>query len=224
MSEEPIMARNMFEYAHAVVSSVPQGIQTVDLYNSIPKVVVINICDFPVRKSGNDDFIQPVKQMYTKNPEVAQDYLNIYNVQLPIFRKEKRDLTKPLHAWLFILDTANQKGITVKEVIDMFPELNKVVTTDPGFKQFMVRYDNVTSDPEVRKEYDMFMGEKFRISAIMNTQFDKGLEKGLKKGLVSGVEQGKLEDARNMLLKGYPLSDITDITQLPIDTIKKLQT
>jgi predicted transposase/invertase (TIGR01784 family) len=212
MSEEPIMARNMFEYAHALVSSIPQGILTIDLYNAVPKVVVINICDFPVRKGGNDDFIQPVKQMYTKNPEVAQDYLNIYNVQLPNFREADHDLTKPLHAWLFILDTANQKGITVKEVIDMYPELNNVVSSDPGFEQFMVRYDRVSSDPEVRKEYDMFMGEKFRISAIMNTQYDKGI--------LNGIEKGKIEAARNMLLKGYPLSDITDITHLPLETIK----
>jgi hypothetical protein len=113
---------------------------------------------------------------------------------------------KPLHAWLFILDTANQKGITVKEVIDMFPELNKVVTTDPGFEQFMVRYDSVTSDPEVRKEYDMFMGERMRISGI----------------LFKAQENAKLDDARRMLLKGYSINEISDITELPLDTIQTL--
>jgi predicted transposase/invertase (TIGR01784 family) len=207
MSEEPIMARNMFEYAHAIVSSVPQGILTVDLYNAVPKIVVINICNFPVRTTGNDDFLQPVKQMYTKNPEVAQDYLNIYNVQLPNFREAEHDLTKPLHAWLFILDTANQKGITVKEVIDMFPELNNVVTTDPGFEQFMVRYDSVTRDPELRKEYDMFMGEKMRMSGIMHVQY----------------ERGKLDTARNMLRDGVKPEKISEYTLLPIETIKEIQ-
>jgi predicted transposase/invertase (TIGR01784 family) len=205
----------MFEYAHSLVSSVPQGIQTIDLYKSVPKVVVINICNFPVRTTGNNDFIQPVKQMYTKNPEVAQDYLNIYNVQLPQFREIEHDLTKPLHAWLFILDTANREHITVKEVINMFPELNEVVTNDPGFGQFVFRYDNVTSDPELRKEYDMFMGEKFRISAIMNTQFDKGL--------LSGVEKGKLEAARNMLLDGVKPEKVSQYTLLPLDTIREIR-
>jgi predicted transposase/invertase (TIGR01784 family) len=207
MSEEPIMARNMFEYAHAIVSSVPQGILTVDLYNAVPKIVVINICNFPVRTTGNNDFLQPVKQMYTKNPEVAQDYLNIYNVQLPNFRESEHDLTKPLHAWLFILDTANQKGITVKEVIDMFPELNEVVTTDPGFGQFMHRYDSVTSDPEVRKEYDMFMSEKMRMSGI----------------LFKAQENVKLETARNMLLDGVKPEKVSQYTLLPLETIQEIR-
>jgi hypothetical protein len=147
MSDEPIMARNMFEYAHAIISSVSQGILTVDLYNAVPKIVVIYICNFPVRTTGNYDFLQPVKQMYTKNPEVAQDYLNIYNVQLPNFR-----------------------------------------------------------NPKLRKEYDMFMGEKMRMSGIMHLQY----------------ERGKLDTARNMLTKGYSIDEISDITELPLDTIQTL--
>ncbi|MDR0947400.1 MAG: hypothetical protein LBM87_06635 [Ruminococcus sp.] len=87
--------------------------------------------------------------------------------------------------------------------------------TDPGFEQFMVRYDNVTGDPEVRKQYDMFMGEKFRISAMLNMQ--------LETGILRGIEEGKIEDARNMLLKGYPLSDIIEITHLPIETIREIK-
>jgi hypothetical protein len=88
----------------------------------------------------------------------------------------------------------------------MFPELNNVVTTDPGFEQFMVRYDSVTRDPELRKEYDMFMGEKMRMSGI----------------LFKAQENAKLADARRMLIKGYPIKEISDITELPLDTIQTL--
>jgi predicted transposase YdaD len=64
---------------------------------------------------------------------------------------------------------------------------------------------------EVRKEYDMFMGERFRISAIMNTQFDKGLE------------QGKFEDARNFLKMGLTIEQVAKGTRLPFETIKEIQ-
>jgi hypothetical protein len=88
----------------------------------------------------------------------------------------------------------------------MFPELNEVVTTDLGFEQFMVRYDSVTRDPELRKEYDMFMGERMRMSGIMHVQY----------------ERGKLDDARRMLKKGYSINEISDITKLPLGTIQTL--
>jgi predicted transposase/invertase (TIGR01784 family) len=117
MSPEPIMARNLFEYAQLAVSSVKAGVPTYDIDKHLPKIVVINICDFDVRKSGSDDFIQPVKQMFTKNPEVAQEFLNIYNIQLTKFREQTHDLSKPLNAWLTLFDTANQKQISVEEVI-----------------------------------------------------------------------------------------------------------
>ncbi|MDR0946787.1 MAG: Rpn family recombination-promoting nuclease/putative transposase [Ruminococcus sp.] len=219
MSDEPIMARNIFEYAHTVVSSVNAGTDTAAVYLNVPKVIVINICDFTVRKTGNNDFIQPVKQMYTKNPEVAQEYLNIYNVQLPNFRETEHDLTKPLHAWLFILDTATREQITIKEVIKMYPELEKVVNTDPGIDQFMIRYDNVTSDPDLRREYNMYMSEKFRISAIMNTQYDRGIEDGMREGKY----EGKFEDARNFLNMGLTIEQVAKGTMLPVETIRKIQ-
>jgi hypothetical protein len=52
----------------------------------------------------------------------------------------------------------------------------------------------------------MFMGEKMRMSGIMHVQY----------------ERGKLDDARKMLTKGYSIDEISDITELPLDTIQTL--
>lgn len=39
-------------------------------------------------------------------------------------------------------------------------------------------------------------------------------EKGIQQGMQQGVQQGKLEDARKMLEKGYPVADVLEITGL----------
>jgi predicted transposase/invertase (TIGR01784 family) len=165
MSPDKIVARNIYEYAQIITLKVNEGVPTNQVYNHLPKVIVINLCDFIVRKSGNDDFLQPVKQMYTKNPEVAEDYLNIYNIQLPVFRKNEHDYTKPLYGWLYILDTANNLHISVEEVIKMHPELSYLLKTDPGMNQFINRYKTVSARPIVRSDTDKFLAERFRESS-----------------------------------------------------------
>ncbi|MDR0991852.1 MAG: Rpn family recombination-promoting nuclease/putative transposase [Ruminococcus sp.] len=242
MSPQPIMARNLFEYAQFVVSTLQSGTPTYDISRHLPKIVVINICDFDVRSKGNDDFIQPVKQMYTKNPEVAMDYLNIYNVQLTKFREKEHDLSKPLNAWLMMLDTANQKKISVEEVIKMYPELGNTVRSDPGINQFVGQYNVVSNSPLMRSEYDMYLSELFRIGGIEQYAYDEGLEKGIKEGIEQGreegieqgkavgieqginkgIEQNKIITARNMLLDGLPAEKIAQYTGLDVETVKNL--
>ncbi|MDR0992072.1 MAG: hypothetical protein LBL87_04125, partial [Ruminococcus sp.] len=141
----------------------------------------------------------------------AQDYLNIYNVQLTQFRKQKHDLSKPLNAWLTLLDTANQKHITVEEVVKMYPELGNTVKSDPGINQFVGKYNVVSKDALMRSEYDMYLSELFRIGGIKQYAYEEGKEEGI------------LSTARNMLMDGLPIESIAKYTELPIETIKNLK-
>ena len=50
---------------------------------------------------------------------------------------------------------------------------------------------------------------------------EKGIEKGRKEGMEKGMEKGKLEDARAMDKKGYPLDDIIEITDLTKEQLEK---
>lgn len=206
MSDEPIMARNLFEYAQLAVSTVAEGVKTPELHKAMPKLIIINICNFSLRKTGNDDFLQPVKQMYTKDPEVAQNYISIYNVQLPNFRKLKHDLSKPLDAWIFILDTAEQEGRMIDEVIEMHPELQNAIKKDSGISQFVSRYDTVTRSGDLRSEADRWLAERMRISGMM----------------YAAEQNALLKTARNMLLGGLSREQISAFTGLPISDIENL--
>ena len=55
----------------------------------------------------------------------------------------------------------------------------------------------------------------------LNT-FNSAEKKGHAEGLAEGGAEEKLENARRMKSKGYPLDDIADITGLTIEEIEKL--
>jgi predicted transposase/invertase (TIGR01784 family) len=158
--------------------------------------------------------------LYAKPPHsVAEDHILIYNVLLPKFRNHVHDLTKPLDAWLYILDTANQKQLSLEEVIEMEPILRETIDIDAGLKQFAEEYSKVAADPAVQKEYSMYYSEIMRVTGM--------LQAAQKKGEAEGEARGKAEERQNtakkMLDKGLPLETIRDITDISIDELKKLQ-
>ena len=56
----------------------------------------------------------------------------------------------------------------------------------------------------------------------VNSAEKKGHAEGLAEGRAEGRAEEKLENARRMKSKGYPLDDIVDITGLTIEEIEKL--
>jgi hypothetical protein len=87
-------------------------------------------------------------------------------------------------------------------------ELNEALDEiDLAFEQFMVRYNSVTDGPEIRKEYNMFMGERMRISGI----------------LFKARENAKIDTARNCLKMGLSVEEVTELSGLPLDTIQEIQ-
>ena len=58
---------------------------------------------------------------------------------------------------------------------------------------------------------------------IFMTVAEQLIEKGIEKGIKKGIEKGKIEDAKKMLIKKYPIDDIADITGLSVQEIKKLK-
>ena len=49
---------------------------------------------------------------------------------------------------------------------------------------------------------------------LIDKGFEKGIEQGIEKGMEKGIEQNKLETAREMLARNYPLEDVIAITGL----------
>jgi predicted transposase/invertase (TIGR01784 family) len=208
MFKEPLLERNILAVSQDLATTFAKGSNAWELRRDFPTVYVINIMNY-IERRDNDDFIQPIMLMYTKPPHrTAFENLKIYNVELPAFRKKQHDLTKKLDAWLYILDTAEQKGITVEEVITMDETLRNTVTTDSGLSQFVTKYDNVTADEDLRQEY---------FNYVQGVWYLKGIKR-------SSKEDGKLEVAYEMICDHLPIEKIIKYTGLPLETIRNLST
>ncbi|MDR0986400.1 MAG: Rpn family recombination-promoting nuclease/putative transposase [Ruminococcus sp.] len=207
MYKEPLLERNMLAVSQDIATSIPKNSTVWRVRELFPKIYVINIMNYSTR-TDNDDFIQPIKLMYTKPPaKTAFEHLQIFNIELPKFRKKKHDLTDRLDAWLYIFDTAEQENKTVEEVISMDETLKATVTEDPGLKQFIENYDRISADGEMRKEYFGYIRGMYYLNGLQRSAF----------------LDGKIEDARNMLLDGLKPEKISQYTNLPIETIREIR-
>jgi hypothetical protein len=92
----------------------------------------------------------------------ARTKIMVYNVQLPVFRRQEHGLTKPLDAWLYLLDTAHQLKKPINEVIEMDSRLKETINLDAGMKQFTEEYERVTADTKLRDEHALYVMECMR--------------------------------------------------------------
>jgi predicted transposase/invertase (TIGR01784 family) len=207
MCKEPLLERNMLAVSQDISTAFPKNANVWRIKSQFPRIYVINIMNYSPR-TDNDDFIQPIKMMYTKPPaRAAFENLQIFNVQLPEFRKKKHDLTDKLDAWLYILDTAEQEKKTVEEVISMDETLRTTVKEDPGLQQFIENYDRISASGEMRKEYFGYIQGIYYLNGIQRSAF----------------LDGKIETAKNMLLDGIKPEKISLYTELPLETIQEIQ-
>ena len=61
------------------------------------------------------------------------------------------------------------------------------------------------------------------VTDIMMPKIEEAERRGIEKGIEKGMEKGKIDAARSMLVKGFSLSDISDITGLSVKEIKALK-
>jgi predicted transposase/invertase (TIGR01784 family) len=68
----------------------------------------------------------------------------------------------------------------------------------------------------------MLMTE-FNLDDALDVRYEEGWEDGREEGWEKGRFNGKLEIARNLLVKGSSLEFVNEITGLDFDTLKDLQ-
>jgi predicted transposase/invertase (TIGR01784 family) len=213
MRTEPILERNLFSASHVILSSIKTGTDVEEFGSSIPHIIIINILNYTLRKD-HPDYLQPVGMLYTKAPNsVAEDHIRIYNVQLPLFRKKQHDLSKPLDAWLYILDTAHQQHKTISEVILMEPGLKNIIDLDDGMKQFAELYERVAADAKIRDEYAQYVMDLMRLNGMYRAAKEEGREAGMEAGREAGMD--RLNRLINMLIRDNRQEDLMRSTADP---------
>jgi len=106
-------------------SYTKRGTTLSEAISGMPRVIVVNILEKALRKSGG--FHQVVELLYREAPyERATDRLEVHNLELSKFRKQKDPLTgKPLHFWLTAICRSQDSKMSLEEVIRMDIQLQE---------------------------------------------------------------------------------------------------
>ena len=177
-------------------------------YGEMPKLRVINLLDF-VMRDDNKELVQPVIFAYEKEPmREATDVFKIFNIQMPVFRKEYKTLNSVkgniFYTWLYLLDRGYESEA----------EMETMAGSSDGMRTFAQRYNIAINDPDLkalyRMEQDALHEEASRLWSAE------------KRGEKRGADTANRRNAKRMRMKGYPVSDIAEITGLSISEISNL--
>ena len=142
--------------------------------------------------------------------KVFSNKLRHIYIELPRFMKSQADCDSFFDYWIYNLANMKQmKEISFKDRDAIFGRLEELASRGNMSKEERAQYDYEW------KIYNDYLN-------TFNSAEKKGHAEGLAEGRVEGRAEEKLENARRMKSKGYPLDDIVDITGLTIEEIEKL--
>ena len=177
-SDEAIMQRNLFAASHIYTKTSSSGTTPPEMAEQLPTVIAINILNYPIREDNNE-ILQPFKILYTKPPlKEAIPQFSGYNVQLSRIPDITADFNSGFYCWFYTLYKADHEGKTVKEIVDMTPELQIYSDRDTGYQQFCTQYDLAAGDPETRDEYVLWVKDRMREYGMKKASENEGIAKG----------------------------------------------
>lgn len=179
-------------------------------------VYTIGILDFVFDEDKDDEeyYHHIVKLMDVNKKEVFYDHLTYIYLEMPKFRKTEDQLETLFDKWLFALKNLPRLLERPKALQErIFAKFFKAAEVANFTKEEYAKY--------IRSENNYYDWD-----SIFRTAETKGREEGLKRGREEGREEGikneKLDNARRMKHKGYPVSDIAEITGLTAAEIEQL--
>ena len=139
-------------------------------------------------------------------------------LDLPAFTKDEGSCETDFERWIYVLKNMEiLQRMPFKVRKSVFEELEKIADISALSKEDQEKYE------ELIKVYrDNLATEQWAIEKGRKEGLEKGREEGILIGREEGMQKGLALTARGMKTKGYPLEDISQITGLPIEEIKKL--
>ena len=166
--------------------------------------------DFLLDTEDSDYFCKDVSLVEKYTGKVFSNKLRHIYIELPRFMKSQADCDSFFDCWIYNLANMKQmKEISFKDRDAIFGRLEELASRGNMSKEERAQYDYEW------KIYNDYLN-------TFNSAEKKAAEKGRAEGLAEGRAEEKLENARRMKSKGYPLDDIVDITGLTIEEIEKL--
>ena len=170
------------------------------------KVIQINLNNFNFKDNKNE-----IDEFYimNHNKEVLTDKIRIIYIYLPLIRKKMYNKKEKLTSLEKLLLSFNEKDSD---------ELKKVIKGEKFMEEYRRDAYDASQDSEIlglyNKEEEDKMLEAMRI--------DYAKEEGIEKGIQQGAEQAKIEIAKKLLKMEISLEQISEVTGIDLETLKKL--
>ena len=106
------------------------------------------------------------------------------------------------------------RGYSEEEIIDLF-----------RFIEIMLEIKNENLNKLIYEEILKYQKEvnKMVVTKFEKIAMEKGKEAGIKKGMEKGRKGEKIEIAKELLIRGFSIEDISGITKLSLNEIKKIR-
>ena len=193
--------RSIFYCSKLIHEHFVSGLQ----YTKLKKCIAINVLNSPFKLSRKVHSVYQIREQ--EEQTLLDELLEIHFLDLTKLKKE--NLTR-LEKWLMFIKTDS------KEERQMLAQGNPVLIKA---NQVM---DTFYLDEQERKRYEAaWEYESDRLSMISESE-RKGLERGLAEGEARGSRQAKLETARLMLQRNYPVSEISLMTGLTKEDVEAI--
>ena len=197
--------RTLFYWAKMYTADFKAG----ESYGSLHKCITINIIadGFRLNDAIHSEYLLQEKTAHT----ILTDVLEVHFLDLEAAKKAKEEgkatgKQDQLINWLRFI------GATNKE------ERAMIATMSPVLQMLNEKIDILTLSPTERKLYESRMKLKSDITTISETQVSAGVELGL----AEGSRQKALETARNLLVIGLSIENISKATGLTVQEVEAL--
>ena len=170
-----------------------------DTYNEDTDIIQVNLTWGLGR---NNDEMKIYKIMNEKGELYVKNFI-IYEINMDYYdkiwySKNEEEIKKNQYMIMLDLDKKELENMPKDKIVDKYITNVTIVNDDPEFQKYM-------SEEEDKKK-------------IQNSLLFEAKEEGISKG----ISQEKVSIVKNMLKKNMSIEDISDITGLSIEEIKKI--
>ena len=188
--------RSIYYSTYPIREQAPKGkwdYRLEDVYT----VGILNFT-FPDGEYSDDSMIHEIKLKDVEDNHVFYDKLTFVYLEMPKFNKKEEELVTMFDKWLYALSN-------LARLLERPKALQERIFTHLFEQSEVARFT-----PEERNEYVASKKDYWDNYSIVTTSYNKGLAKG------------RIDTAKKMMEKGYPLEDISDVTGLTMEEIRSL--
>ena len=147
-------------------------------------------------------------ELYVKNFIIYEINMDYYDKIW--YSKNEDEIKKNLYMIMLDLDKKELKNMPKDKIVDKYITNVTIVNDNPEFQKYM-------SEEEDKKKIQ---------NSLLSEAKEEGIEQGYTSGINDGISKGEnkksIEIAKNMLKKNMSMEDISDITGLSNEEIKKI--